>query len=140
MKNAYRIYEVSLNKPVIDIMGVPKTGEKGKGAESLFKRNGGCSTWVAQSVKRSSLVQVMISVCGFEPHVRLCTDSSEPGTPASDSVSPFLSDPPPLALCISKINKHFKKLKKRKEKKRKEIVAENLPNLDREMDIQIHET
>ena len=37
---------------------------------------------------------------GFEPHVQLCADSSEPGA-ASDSVSPFLSAPPLLMLCLS---------------------------------------
>ena len=41
--------------------------------------------------------------CGFEPHVGLCADSSEPGA-ALDSVSP-LSAPPPFALALSLKNK-----------------------------------
>ena len=36
---------------------------------------------------------------GFEPRIELCADSSEP---ASDSVSPPLSAPPQLVLCLSK--------------------------------------
>ena len=36
--------------------------------------------WVAQSVKRLTSAQVMIAaVCGFEPHVGLHADGSEPG-------------------------------------------------------------
>ena len=48
-------------------------------------------------------------VCEFEPHVRLCADSSEPGE-TSDFVSHSLSAPLLLMLCLSlslsKINKH----------------------------------
>ena len=36
----------------------------------------------------------------FKPRVGLCADSSEPGA-ASDSVSPSLSAPPLLMLCLS---------------------------------------
>ena len=36
--------------------------------------------WVAQSVERLTLAQVMISqLCEFEPRIRLCADGSEPG-------------------------------------------------------------
>ncbi|XP_053060453.1 mediator of RNA polymerase II transcription subunit 27 isoform X2 [Acinonyx jubatus] len=38
-----------------------------------------------------------LAVRGFEPHVGLCADSL---APASDSVSPSLSAPPPLTLCL----------------------------------------
>ena len=38
----------------------------------------------------------------FKPCVGLCAHSSEP---ASDSVSPSLSAPPQLALCLSLMNK-----------------------------------
>ena len=39
-----------------------------------------------------------LTVCGFEPHVGLCTDSTEP---ASDSLSsPLLSAPPLLSLSL----------------------------------------
>ena len=41
-------------------------------------------------------------VCGFEPLIGLCADSLEP---ASESVSPSLSAPPLLMLCLLKINK-----------------------------------
>ena len=57
--------------------------------------------WVAQLVKHLNLAQVMIS--------RFVGSSPELGSEltgwgleaASDSVSPFLSAPPPLALCLS---------------------------------------
>ena len=39
-------------------------------------------------------------VSEFESHVGLCADSSEPGA-CLDSVSPSLSVPPPLMLCLS---------------------------------------
>ena len=65
--------------------------------------------WVAQSVKRSTLAQVMISrfeslspTSGFV----LTAPSLEP---VSDSVSPSLSASPRLVLCLSKINKCKKK-------------------------------
>ena len=52
-------------------------------------------------------------VCGFEPHIGLCTDSSEPGACfgfcGSLSLSLSLSAPPLLALCLSKINKCYEK-------------------------------
>ena len=57
--------------------------------------------WVAQSVKRPALAQVMIS--------RFLSSSPASGSgltaqslePASDSVSPPLSTPPLLTLCVS---------------------------------------
>ena len=59
-----------------------------------------------------------LTVGEFEPHVRLCADSSEPGA-CLDSVSPSLSlCPSPVhALCLSVSlkNKYFKKMKKKKE-------------------------
>ena len=44
----------------------------------------------------------------FEPHVGLGTDSSEPGACFGFWVSPSVSVPPPLMLCLSlsKINTH----------------------------------
>ena len=67
--------------------------------------------WVAQLVKRPSSAQVMISQCmSLSPALGsvLTAQSLEP---ASDSVSPSLSAPPLLMLCISvsKINKNIKK-------------------------------
>ena len=46
-----------------------------------------------------------LTVCKFEPRVRLCADTSRSLEPASDSVSPPLSDPLMLCLCLSMINK-----------------------------------
>ena len=60
----------------------------------------------------SDLAQVMILwFVGLSPAAGsvLTAQSLEP---ASDSVSPSLSAPPPLVLCLSKINKYYKKLKK----------------------------
>ena len=42
--------------------------------------------------------------------------------PASDSVSPSFSAPPPLALSLSKINKTFLKIKKRLVYKRYNVI------------------
>ena len=58
------------------------------------------STWVAQSVKRPTSVQVMVSwFVGLSPSSDfvLAVQSLEP---ASDSVSPSLSDPPLPVLCL----------------------------------------
>ena len=66
----------------------------------VFKHNNR-GAWVAQSVERLTSVQVMIS-----RSVSL-SPTSGPGLtaqslePASDSVSPSLSAPPLLALCLS---------------------------------------
>ena len=52
----------------------------------------------------------------FEPHVRLCADSSEPGAYFMDSVSLSLCPSPTrtlslsLSLSLSKINKTLKKI------------------------------
>ena len=50
-------------------------------------------TWVAQLVKRPTSAQVMILLCGFEPHVGLWADGSEPWTCFRFCV--------PLSLCPS---------------------------------------
>ena len=55
---------------------------------------------MAQSVKRPTLDIGSghdLTVCGFEPHARLRTDSAEP---ACDSVCPAFSAPPLLALSL----------------------------------------
>ena len=64
--------------------------------------------WVAQSVKRPTLVQVMIlQFVGSSPTLGsvLTAGNLEP---ASDSVSPSLFAPPPLTLCLLSVslNKH----------------------------------
>ena len=64
---------------------------------------------MAQSGKRPTSAQGMIS--------RSVSSSPAPGSvltaqslePASDSVSPSLSAPPPLVLCLSEINQYVKK-------------------------------
>ena len=66
-------------------------------------------TWVAQLVKGPTSAQVMISrftVCGFEPRVGLCADSSEPGAYFGFcvSLSLRLSHLHSVSLCLSKIN------------------------------------
>ena len=61
-------------------------------------------TWVAQSVKRSTLAQVMISwFVGSSPATGSVL-TAQGLKPASDSVFPSLSAPPLLVLCLSKIN------------------------------------
>ena len=56
-----------------------------------------------------------LTVCGFEPHVRLCADSSEPGARFRFCVSLSLCPSPAhaLSLSVSKINKNIKKKKKK---------------------------
>ena len=59
------------------------------------------NSWVAQSGKHPTSAQVMISGLGsLSPALGsvLTAGSLEP---ASDSVSPYLSDPPPFMLCLS---------------------------------------
>ena len=69
-------------------------------------------TWVAQSVKHPTSAQVMISQLVSSSHAWGSVLTAQSLEPASDSVSPPLSAPPPLMLCLSvclslsKINKH----------------------------------
>ena len=67
----------------------------------LFKTTGFRGAWVAESVKRPTLAQVTISCfVGSSPKLGsvLTAQSREP---ALDSVSPSLSAPPLLTLCLS---------------------------------------
>ena len=73
--------------------------------------------WGAQSVKCQTLAQVMILRFVSSSPVSDSVLTAQSLEPASDSVSPSLSAPPPLVLClpvsvslsVSKINKHKKK-------------------------------
>ena len=58
-------------------------------------------TWVAQSVKCLTPAQVMISWFMSSSPASGSVLTAQNLEPASDSVSPFLSAPPPLALCLS---------------------------------------
>ena len=63
-------------------------------------------TWVAQSIEHPTSAQVMISwSVGSSPASgsALTAQSLEP---ASDSMSPSLSAPPPLVLCLCLKNQH----------------------------------
>ena len=57
--------------------------------------------WVAQSVKRLTLAQVMISLFVSSSPVSGSVLIARSLEPASDSVSPSLSAPPPLSLSLS---------------------------------------
>ena len=60
---------------------------------------------MAQSVKRLTSAQVMISqFMGSSPASGSVLTAQSP-EPASDSVPPSLSDPPPLVLCVCLKNK-----------------------------------
>ena len=63
---------------------------------------------MAQSGKRLTLVQVMISGFRSSSPTSGSVLTAQSLEPASDSVSPSLSGPPPLMLCLSlsEINKH----------------------------------
>ena len=83
-------------------------GEGGKklqrGKEANYKRllkteNRGA--WVAQSVKRPTSAQVTISRSMSSSPVSGSGLMAQSLEPASDSVSPSLSAPPPFMLCLS---------------------------------------
>ena len=58
-------------------------------------------TWVAQSVKRPASAQVMISWLMSSSPTSGSVLTAQSLEPASDSVSPSLSAPPLLVLCLS---------------------------------------
>ena len=62
--------------------------------------------WVATSVERLTSAQVMISLFVSSSPALSSVLTAQTLKPALDSVSPDLSGPPPLALCLSKIKKH----------------------------------
>ena len=66
--------------------------------------------WVAQSVKRPTSAQIMISRFVSSSPASGSVVTTQNLAPALDSASPSLSDPSPLTLCISlsKLNKHLK--------------------------------
>ena len=65
--------------------------------------------WVAQSVKRPTLAQVMISWFVSSSPASNSARTAQCLEPASDSVSHCLSAPPQLVLCLSlsKLNNFF---------------------------------
>ena len=63
-------------------------------------------TWVAQSVKHPTLTQVMISWLVSSSPVSSSVLTAQSLEPASDSVFPSLSAPPPLVLSLSLKTKH----------------------------------
>ena len=70
---------------------------------SLSKLNKHWGTWVAQSVKRPTSTQVTISQSVSSSLASGSGLTAQGLEPASDSVSPFLSDPPPscsVSLCL----------------------------------------
>ena len=57
--------------------------------------------WGAQSVERPTLAQVMISRSVSSSPTSGSVLTAQSLEPASDSVSPSLSDPPPFMFCLS---------------------------------------
>ena len=72
---------------------------------SLLKEEFG-GAWVAQWVKRSTFAQVTISRFVSSSPASGSVLTAQSLEPASDSVSPSLSVPPPLMLCFSLKNKY----------------------------------
>ena len=68
------------------------------------KNHGG--TWVAQSVKRPTSAQVMISGSVSSSPALGSVLMAQSLEPVSDSLCPSLSAPPPLTLCLRLKNKH----------------------------------
>ena len=58
-------------------------------------------TWVAQSVERPTLAQVMISRFVSSSPMLGSVQAAQSLEPVSNSVSPSLSAPPSLMLCLS---------------------------------------
>ena len=88
--------------------------KKSQSQQVLFK-NILRGAWVAQSVKRPTSAQVMISRSVSSSPASGSVLTAQSLEPVSDSVSPSLSDPPPFMLCLClKINKRLKKIKKKK--------------------------
>ena len=69
---------------------------------------------MAQSVKRPTLAQAMISHFRSSSPVSGSVLKAHGLRPASDSVSPLLSAPPLFMLCLSVINKRLKNIKKKR--------------------------
>ena len=67
----------------------------------LKKNMNSRGTWVAQSVKRPTSAQVMILQSMISSPASGSVLTAQNQGPASDSVSPSLSDPPPFVLCLS---------------------------------------
>ena len=61
-------------------------------------------TWVAQSVKRPTSAQAIISQFVGSSPASSSAPTAQSLEPASASLSPSLSAPPLLMLCLSKIN------------------------------------
>ena len=75
---------------------------RGSGLVGLYMKGTLRGAWGAQSIKRPISAQVTIStVCGFEPHVGLCADSSEPGAYFTFCVSLSLYPSPTHAPSVS---------------------------------------
>ena len=72
---------------------------------SLFKINIKRGAWVAQLVTRPTSAQVMIPRFVGSNHVSGSVLTARSPEPVLDSVSPSLSAPPPLALCLSRAQK-----------------------------------
>ena len=64
--------------------------------------------WVAQLAKHLTSAQIMVSQFVDSSPASGSVLTVQSLEPASDSVSPSLSAPPPLTLCLSKMNKHLK--------------------------------
>ena len=75
--------------------------EHSKVEKLLYKTEENGGAWVAQLVKCPTSVQITISGFVSSSPVLGSVLTALSWVPASDSVSPSLSDPPPLALSLS---------------------------------------
>ena len=82
---------------------IPQEEQAGSATLKVERLRG---AWVAQSVERLTLARVMIlRFVGSSPASGCVLTASSSPEPASDSVSPSVSVPPPLTLCLSLKNK-----------------------------------
>ena len=76
-------------------------GRTGKGSRLSIRKLSSQGAWVAQSVKRPTLAQVMISRSVGSSPASGSVLTAQSLEPVSDSVSPSLSAPPLLRVCLS---------------------------------------
>ena len=86
----------------------------------MWKILGGA--WVAQSIKCLTLACCDLVAREFKPHIRLCTENSEPGACFGFSVFLSLSAPSLLMLSLSLFLSLSLKNKRLKKKKKNTLV------------------
>ena len=107
------------------------------------ENRGHWGAWVSQSLKYPTSAQVMISGLVSSSPAWSSVLTAQSMEPASDSVSPSLSAPPPLMLYLSPSQKHFKNFLEDREKrirKREHSISSLHPSGDNISFLEVTET